>query len=462
MRFDEHFLKAVLSESEVINHLFPKDASFSIDTRTLQEGDIFVALPGHHCDGHEFIKEALEKGASGIIIEKNKKKLLDAIKHDLSKKLVIAVSDTLHALIRLATAWRSQFTYPVVAITGSLGKTSTKEIVANILTTNNSNFLVSRGNQNTMIGVALNMLRMRQYHEVAVFEVGVSRRGEMAQLAQMLRPQTALITNICHSHMEGLGSLADIAMEKKDIFKFFNENSIGIINGDQPIIAQVGYLHPVVRFGAKTINQIQARKVNISSDHISFILKVYREKYKVILQQVHEGAVFNTIAAVAVTQLLGIPVEIIVKGIQLPLLVKSRFEQRFIKDNNGGIIIDDCYNANPESMKAALLALQKVVSKGEKIAVLGDMLELGVNSPFWHRQLGRFLRKVSSLNHVILVGTFVQWTYKTVPVGIKVDIVPTWQDAVSKLKQCLVPESTVLVKGSQGMQLNKLVSEFTQ
>lgn len=382
MRFDEHFLKGALVESEIVQDSFPRQANFSVDTRTLQEGDIFVALPGVHLDGHNFLEHALQKGAGGLIIERDKKNLLDAIKGQTKNKLVIIVPDTLQALIRLAAVWRAQFMYPVVAIAGSVGKTTTKETIANILAINGNTFLVSHGNQNTKIGLALNMLRMRDEHEMAIFEVGVSKRGEMAKLADMLRPTTALITSVCHSHMEGLGSLADIALEKRDIFKYFDEDSIGIICGDQPIIASVGYCHPVVRFGAKTVNQIQARKVHLGNDHISFVLKVYKEKHRVVLKQMHEGAVFNSLAAVAVAYLLNVPVKTIVEGIQMPLVVAGRFESKKIKGSMGGTIIDDCYNANPESMKAALLAFQKIDAKAEKIAVLGDMLELGVNSPF--------------------------------------------------------------------------------
>lgn len=140
-----------------------------------------------------------------------------------------------------------------------------------------------------------------------------------------------------------------------------------------------------------------------------------------------------------------------------PPLIEGRFEQRSLK-NNKGIIINDCYNANPESMKAALLAFQKIETDAKKIAILGDMLELGLNSPFWHRQLGRFLRKVPSLNHVILVGDMMKWTKKTMPLGLTVVHVPNWKDAVELLEQTVDGKSVILVKGSRGMGLNNLVS----
>src|SRR5690606_28378310 len=155
----------------------------------------------------------------------------------------IAVPDTLQGLIRLAMAWRDQFSYPVIGITGSVGKTSTKEMIVNICKKANINYVASHGNQNTKIGLALNILRMREKHNVALFEVGISKRGEMVQLARMMKPTSAVITSIGHSHMEGLGSLSDIALEKRSIFHCFTEESIGIINGDIPMLSDIGYTH---------------------------------------------------------------------------------------------------------------------------------------------------------------------------------------------------------------------------
>lgn len=369
--------------------------------------------------------------------------------------------DTLDALIALACTWRNQFTYPVVGITGSVGKTTTKEMLSNILTLAHMPHIKSAGNQNTRIGLALTMLKMRTQDKAGIFEIGISKRGEMAQLVHMLRPTIGIITLIGHSHMEGLGSLHDIALEKRSLFSSFTESNIGIINGDQPIIAHVGYAHPVIKFGSKTTNQIQARKINVGDASIAFSLKIYKEKFTVVLKNTHAGTVFNSLAATSAAYLLGIPTKTIVQGIQMPMAVPGRFERRLLKDNRG-LLIHDCYNASPESMKAALLALQKIETQSQKVAVLGDMLELGANSPFWHRQLGRFLRKVPSLKHIILVGDMVKWTKKTVPVTVHVDVVPTWQDAIPKLVEKLSHESVVLVKGSRGIQLNNLVDHFSR
>ena len=222
--------------------------------------------------------------------------------------------------------WRLQFSYPVVAITGSVGKTSTKEMLSSILQLHGKPYIASYGNENTKIGVALNVLRMRPFHEIALFELGVSRRGEMVELVNIVRPTTAIITNIGHQHMDGLGSLHDIALEKREVFKCFTENSIGIINGDQPLLAQVSYVHPVIKCGAKTTNQIQARKIKITDSQVTFSLRIYKRKHQIKLPQPHMGAVFNSLTAKAAAQLLGIPDDTIIQAIQSSGVVGSRFE----------------------------------------------------------------------------------------------------------------------------------------
>lgn len=462
MRLDEHFFRNALQEVAIIYNNFPEDMNFCIDSRKLEKGDIFVALEGSSHDGHEFVEEVVKKGASGLLIAQSKKNCLKAISEKLlSTLLVITVPNTRVALIQLASAWRSQFTYPVVCITGSVGKTSTKEMLCNILDVCNKRFVASAGNHNTVLGLAISILGMRPEHEMAIFELGINKRGEMKELVALAQPSIALITCIGHAHMEGLGSICDIAAEKRDIFSLFKEDNIGIINGDQPLLAHVSYSHPVVKFGSKTTNQIQARKIQQGSDSVSFILKLYGQKYKISLKTNHNGAVYNTLAAVALAHLLKVPASSIIEAIQRPLIVAGRFEHRSLKTGNG-IMINDCYNASPESMKAALLALQKIETPSQKIAVLGDMGELGINSPFWHRQLGRFLRKVPSLQRVILVGSLVEWTKKTVPVSLAIDHVANWQEAVKLLETRLPNDSLILVKGSRAMGLDNLVTTLTK
>lgn len=461
MRLDKNFIKKIISEVKFLGSEWPENPIFSLDSRTVQPGNIFIALPGMKVDGHTFMADAFARGAAGAIISSDKQSLIELLdKKFKNEKAFMIVSDPKDALIKIAAAWRALFTCPVIGVTGSVGKTVTKEMLANILKANGTPHLISEGNQNTLIGTSINILRLREHHQVVVMEMGVSKRGEMARMAEVIKPTSAIITYLGHCHMEGLGSIHDIANEKRDIFKYFKEDNIGIVYGDQPILAQVAYTHPTIKFGCKTTNQIQARKIQSTNERTSFILKLYKDRFKVMMKTSHEGRVLNALAAASAAHFLGFSPEVIVEGIQAPINVRSRFEPRPLK-NNKGIIIDDAYNANPESMKAALLALERVDSKGAKIAVLGDMLELGVNSPFWHRQLGRFLRKVPSLDHVVLVGDHVKWTQGTVPAGLKVDIVKNWNEALSKVNAILEPDSVVLVKGSLGVQLTHLVEEMS-
>jgi UDP-N-acetylmuramoyl-tripeptide--D-alanyl-D-alanine ligase len=466
MRLHEQFIKNALPEASMINSINDEAPEFSIDSRTIAAGNIFVAIKGARNDGHNFLQQAVERGARGIIIDQQEQGRLTALRTYIDKGLcVILVPQTVTALMQLAAAWRAQFEYPVIGITGSVGKTTTCSLIRTILTNAGKTVVSPIANYNSLIGVALTLLRMRTTHQIALIEMGINKRREMAQLAHMARPTTALITSVGHAHMEGLGSIADVAAEKRDIFKFFKPHNIGIINGDQPLLASVSYTHPVIKFGLKTTNQVQARKIVHGSESTSFTLKMYGKKYPITLPSNHISAVFNSLAAATVAYHMQVPVEVIVRTIQEFVVIAGRNEKRKIVQGKG-LVINDCYNANPESMKAALLSFEKYETKGNKIAVLGDMLELGIGSPFWHRQVGRFLRKAPSIGRVILVGTHMQETLKEVqkakPLGFAVEHVPTWQEALKKLATLLNDDTVVLVKGSKAVGLNNIVEAITE
>ncbi len=457
----EQFIKSVLPETALRQALFPADLAISVDSRTLQAGEIFVALSGANVDGHQFVAEAVNKGAAGLIIADSQQDILSTIDQKrLAKMLVLVVPKPLDALIQLASAWRARFTYPVVGITGSVGKTSTKELLAHIMNESGMPYIASLGNQNTLVGVCINLLRMRSEHQCAIFEVGINRRGEMAHVVRILQPTTGIITTIGHAHMEGLGTVGDIAAEKRMLFSLFKADNVGVIHGDQSLLAAVSYSHPVIKFGAKTTNQIQARKVRVSAQETTFILKLYGYKQSISLPSNHSGAVHNSLAAIAMAYHLNVPTQTILAAIAKPVVVEGRFEPRSLRIRPG-IVINDCYNANPESMKASLLAFQKIQTPAQKIAVLGDMRELGQSAPFWHRQLGRFLRKVPSLQRVVLIGDMVVWMKKTVPINVVVDHVANWQEAHLLLENIVEKDAVILVKGSRSMGLNNLVDALS-
>jgi UDP-N-acetylmuramoyl-tripeptide--D-alanyl-D-alanine ligase len=194
----------------------------------VQQGDIFIALKGSHVDGHNFIDQALDRGVAGFIAHAtHREAILQKYGTRLNSKMVLFVTDSLQTLLALAHAWRSQFTYPVIGITGTVGKTTTKEIIRNILRVAHKKALVSHGNQNTLIGVSLNILKMRAEHDVAVFELGISQQGSMKELVSLVRPTSAVITQIGHGHMQGLGDIDLIAQEKRDVFSYLVKEILG-------------------------------------------------------------------------------------------------------------------------------------------------------------------------------------------------------------------------------------------
>lgn len=459
MHIDADFILQILPHAQ-IKGLFPVDANFSVDTRNLNKGDIFVALPGEQVDGHDFIEQAFLKDTSGIIANKiHQTTLTKKYKKELETKAIIFVDDTKQALIDLAYSWRSQFICPVVAITGSVGKTTTKEMVSNILKQTRLQYLVSSGNQNTAIGVALNILKMKESHQVCVFELGISEKGAMKKLVELLRPTYSLITFVGHGHMQGLGTVEEVAHEKREVFAMFSPENIGIINGDQSILSEISYAHPVIRFGKKTRNQIQARKIVIHNNSISFVAKIYEKKYSVVLSSCNQARVTNALAAIAIGKLLQISDELLIKGVEQPVIVEGRFQ--VLPHTSGSVLIHDGYNSNPESVKASLVAFENYQTPLKKVVVVGDMKELGDQTMFWHRQLGRMMNKVSHLDSVILIGSYVEWTKKTLPIGINFYKFDTAQQAFDQLKSMLLQKDKVfLFKASHSIGFSELVEQL--
>lgn len=462
MAIQESFIQDVVegvSFQGLRNHIHER---FSVDSRVIEEGDTFVALPGSRVDGHDYILDALEKGASAVILSTERKSLLDTLPKGFFKTCsFIIVPDVYKELYALACQWRKMLQIPIIGITGSLGKTSTKELLGHVMRSNGAVCYASKGNQNTLLGVALNILHIRTTHTVAIIEMGVNVRGEMDKIANLVRPTTGIITLIGHSHLEGLGSVQDIAGEKRAIFSYFKEDNVGIINGDQALLAQISYPHPTIKFGFKTTNQVQARKVRINGSQTHFTLKLYGSRYQVTLPTGHSGRILNVLACSAVAHFLGVPHEVIIKAIQEPFYVPGRYEE--ISCANGPLLINDCYNASPESMKEALFAFDRLDVSGEKVAVLGDMYELGANASFWHRQLGRVLRKTMSITKLVLVGKYmqvIQTTPKALPVHMKVTCVKNWEEAYAAVHKYQVAGNAILIKASRGMQLDRLVESL--
>ena len=462
MHIDADFILKNVKQADIYNEAFAPNSLFVVDSREVQQGDVFVALVGQRVDGHDFIDEALKRGAAGFILSLSKKMaLLKQHGAKFADKKILFVPNTFQALVDLAAAWRSQFSYPVVAITGTVGKTTTKEIVRNILKQTDLKYLVSTGNQNTLIGISLNILKMQSDHQAGVFELGIAQRGSMKKLVELLRPTLALITHVGHGHTEGLGDIDVIAHEKREIFACFKGSDIGIINGDSAALSDISYKHPVIRFGKKMTNQIQARKICAKDNSISFIVKIYHKKYSVLLSTCHEARVMNALAAISIGCALGIQDELLIKGVEQALIVPGRFQ--LIPHACGSLMIHDGYNANPESVKAAIMAFEQYQTDKKKIIVLGDMLELGIESAFWHRQIGRNLHKISNLEHVILIGKHVEWTKKSLPIGVKSSLFVSAEEAFDCIKNMLLQSDKVcLFKASLSMRFVQLIKKLQE
>ena len=449
-------------------HNAGNDVSVAFDSRSVPSESVFFALKGQNLDGHDFISQALDAGACALVISKELKsfsgKGMQQLVDSLINRLVIFVPDTYVALVDMAKAWRATFDFPVVGITGSLGKTSTKEILRSILQQTDIPFYISAKNQNTFIGLCANILNVDSSCKAAAFEVGISELGEMSVKADILNPTIALITKISYSHISQFGSLQNVAYEKRQLFRNFKDKEIGIIFGDQSILTVANYVHPIARYGFKTKNHVQAKKIKISADAngkfvTEFNLRWYGQKARVKFNSTHQGLLCNALAASTIAYFIKVPLCAVVKGIESYTGFDNRFEQKPLK-NNWGTVISDCYNANPESMKAAISAFDKMNNNGKKIAVIGDMLELGDREVYWHRNLGKILNKADSINSIILVGSLVKYTQGMLLSDSSVTRVSDWQEAEKVLLEELkASNSLVLVKASHGISLDKLVAK---
>lgn len=446
------------------------DVNVALDSRAIEAGDLFIALKGAKVDGHDFLTEVLAQGACGALIATDRvtSHLLKIDKALVANKFFIVVENTEAALITMARVRRDELTIPVVGVTGSVGKTTTKEMLRAILHEAGIPAFVSFKNYNTVLGVSYNLLRVPEKAQVAVIEMGINGIGEMQQLVDVVQPSLAVITNVGHAHVGFLGgNLQGVAHEKRVIFSRFKADGVGIVHGDQELLAEVHYNHPVAKFGLKTKNQVQARKVRVelnehNQPHTHFILKWYGEKALVTLKNNHPGGVSNALAAATVAYFLKVPFTAVVRALSNYSSFENRFEPKKLKHNKGHLL-SDCYNANPENMKAALVAFSQLRASGPKILVLGEMFELGDRQDYWHRQVSRELAKITDLGVLITVGKRAQLYTKMLPRSIKVHTADDWQQALDAFNQHVdAQEALVLVKGGRSLRLENMIKEVVE
>jgi len=382
----------------------------SIDSRRIKAGEIFFALKGDRFDGHEYIEAALGKGAAGVVLEK----IPDTLQSiHLKEKPLIVVEDTITALGDLASFWRKKLAKETIAIGGSCGKTTTKEMLANILSLS-KNVLKTEGNLNNHIGLPLTMLRMRGNHDIGVFEVGVSRRGEMRRLAEILSPDMALLTNIGKAHLADLKNLNVVARENMELYRSLTDEGTMIINMDDPLIARMAgelgsrrFTYGTDKNADVTLKSYVLNATNRSDAEpvrgTEFLVSVRGRECKGRLNVLGKPNLFNALSAMAAATALNIDWEQIMEGLRQYVPLKGRMQ--VISLNNGIKIIDDTYNANPSSMAHSLETLAQVKAEGKRLAVLGDMLDLGDETVRAHRDIGKLVSALE-LDHLFLVGDY--------------------------------------------------------
>lgn len=431
----------------------------STDTRTIQPGNLFIPLVGEQFDGHQYVADAIGKGASISLWQKD---------HPLPPAGIplIYVDNTLEALQQLAAAYRRELKVRVIGITGSNGKTTTKDMVAAILATTYT-VHKTKGNFNNHIGLPLTLLQMNEDTEMAVIEMGMSGRGEIDLLSALARPEAAIITNIGESHLLQLGSRKEIARAKLEILRGMKADGLLVYRGDEPLLEEaLAELPPRpemlrFRFGSDSSNDYYPLAVMLDTDGTHFTLNAkHSPNYYIPLLGRHN--VINALAAIAVCKYMGVSELDIVRGLEELEATGMRIE--IVKGNAGLTILNDAYNASPTSMKAALELVEELKGYGRKIAVLGDMLELGANEERFHREIGAILDP-QKFDYVFTYGSLAKYIAEEALVKFAPSRVKTFEskeDLVQEAARIVSPKDLILVKGSRGMRLEEVVQKLKE
>jgi len=425
--------------------LVGRDAQFtgvSTDTRTLAPGDLFVALAGPRFDAHHFLPEAIAKGAAGALVARTLETPLPYVR----------VADTRRALGELASFWRRQFRLPVVAVTGSNGKTTVKEMIGAILAERGPG-CVTRGNLNNDIGVPLTLLRLRGVDRFAVIEMGMNHPGEVDYLSRLAAPTVAVITNAAEAHLAGVGSLEDIARAKGEIFAGLGADGVAVVNADDPYRDYwCGRAAPrrCITFGLDRPADVRAH-YRLEERGCAVELATPAGAAAARLGLLGKHNVMNALAAAAAALGAGAALTDVVQGLQKQKPVPGRLELK--PGISGARVIDDTYNANPGSLAAALQVLQE--AKGERVLVLGDMAELGPAGPDLHQRAGQRARELG-IDRLYALGELSALAVASFGEGGRYFKSP--EALVDALIDCMHSGMAVLVKGSRVMRMDRVVA----
>jgi len=436
----------ILSAERIGKNIIVK--GISTDTRTIKGGELFLALKGPNFDGHNFIKEALEKGAVACLVQKQ-----------VNAENVVVTDDTHQALGLLAKAWRQKFQQPVFAITGSNGKTTVKEMLASIINQEQS-VMATHGNLNNDIGVPLTLFRLNNSYDAAVIEMGANHLGEIEYLTNIALPDIAIVTNVGAAHLEGFGSLENTAKAKGEIFQGLSKTGTAIINADDQFsdyFKEITNKHNVLSFG---LNNTDENKADVTcqwkSGTAGSTLKVTAPEgdCEIKLKLLGRHNVMNALAAIAASIAAGFSLEKIVKGLEDLKSVNGRLQMKHGLNNSR--VIDDTYNANPTSLHAALNVLHNF--SGKRFLALGDMAELGDNADQLHIDAGVYAKE-SGVDSLYSFGKLAAKAAKEF--GGNGFCYDKHEDMIDALRDELSQEVTLLVKGSRSMHMENVVNALT-
>lgn len=423
----------------------------TIDSRNVRTGDLFIAIKGERYDGHEFAVKAVEVGASAVMLSRD---------IPLNHGAVVRVADTQAALEQLASYIREQVHIPVIAITGSNGKTTTKDMAAAVFGVM-GDVLMTRGNQNNEIGLPLTLLRLTKEHKAAIVEMGMRGFGQIEKLVKIARPDIAIVTNVSETHIELLGTRENIALAKSEIVRELPGSGWAVLNGDDQLVKQMAGVTKaqVCFYGLSEDNDIRAYNiVDEGEKGIRFTIHARlngideSREACITLPGIHN--VMNALAAVSSALAAGRNLADCIYGLRNFTPTGMRME--VIKSLRGITIVNDTYNASPSSMRAALKTLSSIAGEKRKVGVLADMLELGDRSEELHRSVGE-AAKANGLDILITVGEYARYIAEGFGLSGCVYSFSTKDDALELLDKVLKNDDVVLVKGSRGMKMEEVV-----
>jgi UDP-N-acetylmuramoyl-tripeptide--D-alanyl-D-alanine ligase len=434
----------------------------STDSRNITPGCLFIALRGETYDGHDFLATAIEEGAAGVLAQR------DYVQGQLPRNKnisVILVEDTLTALGDMAHAWRRKFAGPVIAVTGSSGKTTTKEMIAGIVGLT-KNIAKTKGNFNNLIGVPLTLLSLHNHYDATILELGTNHRGEIERLTKIAEPDIGLITNIGPAHLEGLKSLDLVKKEKCDLFRNMTASGIAVINMDDEALKEMAdvWRGEKITFGLGKNYDVSAENIVEHGERgTGFTLRLRSRREEIDLSIAGEHNVYNALAAAASSLALGMTPSVIRQGLTAFKPISGRMEILPLK--NGAFVINDTYNANPASVREALKTLNNLRGVHRSIVILGDMLELGDYSEQMHEGIGRLMAD-TGVSTAFLRGRLSQATAagaidKGIP-GKSILFFETAQEVTAHLKSMLQRGDWILVKGSRMMKMEEIVREIVE